>query len=256
MLDGPDGSLDNDFASSQTVVRRSEKIVKTKRSILTSNQTVMDSVFDHAEETFHVYCNYPADSKECKRVFIDGAEDTIISLPPHVGEGPFARIVSMKEADGDFQLPDHHLAHRSLEHLENPVYEVKIDYNFQNIKLKRDDEPVQIRVDYTNLMGYWDEMTDSPASRMKRSVGEQGLSEPEWRSRVQRAVSRDKNVRKREENIKVKTAMDTSDPTPAHNKRWFGVFGDWLSKLVCCALTLLIVSLHILTTNLDNGDKV
>jgi chitinase len=256
MLDGPDGSLDNDFASSQTVVRRSEKIAKTKRSILTSNQTVMDSVFDHAEETFQVYCNYPADSKECKRVFIDGAEDTIISLPPHVGEGPFARIVSMKEADGDFQLPDHHLAHRSLEHLENPVYEVKIDYNFQNIKLKRDDEPVQIRVDYTNLMGYWDEMTDSPASRMKRSVGEQGLSEPEWRSRVQRAVSRDKNVRKREENIKVKTEMDTSDSTPAHNKRWFGVFGDWLSKLVCCALTLLIVSLHILTTNLDNCDKV
>ena len=154
MLDGPKGSIDNEFSSSHTVVRRSPNTSVAKRSILTSNQTIMDSIFDHTEETFHVYCNFPIGSKECERVFINGVDNTIVSLPPHIGEGPFARIVSMKLADQYFQLPEHHLQHRSLRSISNPVYEVKINYNFQDIKLKRDDDTVQIRIDYTNLMGY------------------------------------------------------------------------------------------------------
>ncbi|GLA13199.1 hypothetical protein AnigIFM62618_009729 [Aspergillus niger] len=234
MLDGPDGSIDNDFATSHTVVRRSREIPRVKRSVLTTNQTLMDTVFDHAEETFHVYCNYPAGSHKCERVFIDGAEDTIIRLPDHVGEGPFARIVSMKAAHDEYQLPDHHLEHRSLERNMNPVYEVKIDYNFHLIKLKRDDEPVKIRVDYTNLMGYWDEMANSPAIRMKRGLGEEGLTEDEWRSRVQRAVVRHSNIEKRSENIHVKTPMKF---TGSHlDKRWWGAFKAWLQKLACIPL--------------------
>ncbi|KAJ5372784.1 hypothetical protein N7517_004790 [Penicillium concentricum] len=229
MLDGPEGSIDNDFSSSQTVVRRSPIVSKAKRSILTTNQTIMDSIFDHAEETFHVYCNFPVGSKECERVFIDGAEDTIISLPHHVGEGPFARIVSMKLAEDAFQLPGHHLQHRSLERISNPVYEVKVDYNFQDIKLKRDDDAVQIRVDYTNLMGYWDEMTNSPASRMKRGMGERSLTQDEWRARIQRASKRDKEFRKREEPVKVKTPMEVTKVQP--EKRWYGAFAEWLKKL-------------------------
>ncbi|CBF89323.1 hypothetical protein AN0517.2 [Aspergillus nidulans FGSC A4] len=230
MLDGPEGSIDNDFATTQTVVRRSRDVPRVKRSVLTTNQTALDTVFDHSEETFHVYCNYPARSRECGRIFIDGAEDTIISLPDHIGEGPFARIVYMKPADEDFQLPDHHLEHRSVERIENPVYEVKIDYNFHLIKPKRDSEPVQMRVDYTNLLGYWDEMTDSPASRMRRSLGERGLTKEEWRARVQRAVVRDKTVRKRDEKtIQVRTPMAFSG---SHiDKRWWGAFKDWLRKL-------------------------
>lgn len=234
MLDGPEGSIDNDFSSSHTVVRRSPHSSITKRSILTNNQTTMDSIFDHAEETFHVYCNFPIGSKKCERVFIDGATDTIISLPPHVGEGPFARIVSMKLADENFQLPEHHLHHRSMESISNPVYEVKIDYNFQDIKLKRDDDAVQIRIDYTNLMGYWDEMTNSPASRMKRGMGKQGLTQDEWRARVQRAAVRDKQLRKREEPIKIKTPMEVTKMQP--EKRWFGAFGEWLNKMVSSCL--------------------
>jgi chitinase len=231
MLDGPEGSLDNDFAVTQTVVRRSVKLPPRKRSVLTNNQTLLGSVFDHTEETFHVYCNFPPSSKECQRVFVDGAEDTIISLPPHVGEGPFARIVSMKQVDG-FELPDHHLQHRSLEKIESPVYEVKIDYNFQDIKLKRDDDAVQIRVDYTNLLGYWDEMTDSPASRRKRGMGEQAFTQDEWRAKVRRVASQDKKLRKREAPIKVKTPFDIGHSQP--EKRWFGAFGEWIKKLVSC----------------------
>lgn len=235
MLDGPEGSIDNSFADTHTISRRSATIPKVKRSVLTTNQTLMESVFDHHEETIHVYCNYPVGSRECERIFIDGAEDTIIRLPHHVGEGPFARIVSMELAHDEYQLPGHHVEHRRFKRNENPIYEVKIDYDFHKIIPKRADEPVNIRVDYTNLLGYWDEMTNSPASRMKRGMGEDGLTHAEWKSRVQRAASRDQTLRKRSgKPVEVKTGFDVADAHDSHlDKRWWGAFKDWLAKLVC-----------------------
>lgn len=60
----------------------------------------------------------------------------------------------MKPAHDEYQRPDHHLEHQLLKRNANPVYEVKIDYNFHLIKPKRANEPVNMRVDYINLMGY------------------------------------------------------------------------------------------------------
>ncbi|KAL4861164.1 hypothetical protein BDV12DRAFT_204280 [Aspergillus spectabilis] len=176
MLDGPEGSINNSFVDTQTVVCRSATIPKVKRLVLTTNQTLLDLVFDHHEEAIYIYCNYPAGSRECDQIFINGAEDTIIHLPHHVGEGLFARIVSMQLAYDKYQLPDHHVEHRRSKRNNNLVYEVKINYNFHKIIPKRADELVNIWVDYTNLLGYWDEMTNSPASRMKRGIGEDGLT--------------------------------------------------------------------------------
>lgn len=51
-------------------------------------------------------------------------------------------------------------------------------------------------------------MIDSLASRTKRAVEDEGLTQAEWRTRVQRAVVRDSSVRKLDENIRVKTPMD------------------------------------------------
>jgi chitinase len=96
MLDGPPGSIHNAFGSQYTVVTRDAPTNIKKRSIVTTNQTTLDSVFDYAEETILVYCNYPADSKECRQIFHKRAKDTIIRLPDHVGEGPWARVVSME----------------------------------------------------------------------------------------------------------------------------------------------------------------
>jgi chitinase len=231
MLDGPEGSIDNSFADTQTVVRRSPTILNKKRSVVTTNQTLMDEVFDHSEETLHIYCNYPAGSRECERIFIDGAEDTIIRLPDHIGEGPFARIVSIKPAHEQYKLPNHHVEHRRVKRNENPIYEVKIDYNFHLIHPKRADEPVNIRVDYTNLLGYWGEMTNSPASRMKRGMGEPGLIQAEWKDRVKRASARQNSARSRPDTpVHVSTEMEM--PEGHIQKRWWGAFRDWLAKLV------------------------
>ncbi|KAL6228777.1 hypothetical protein BDW75DRAFT_131550 [Aspergillus navahoensis] len=231
MLDGPEGSIDNSFADTQTVVRRSAAIPNVKRSVLTTNRTLLDSVFEHHEETIYVYCNYPVGSRECDRIFIDGAEDTIIRLPDHVGQGPFARVVSMELAHDEYRLPDHHVEHRRSKRNENPVYKVKIDYGFDKILPKRADEPVYIRVDYTNLLDYWSEMTNSPASRMKRGMGEDSLTHSEWMSRVQRAASRDQAVRKRSEKpVEIRTPMDLPR-SHSVDRRWWGAFKEWLAKM-------------------------
>ncbi|KAF4587937.1 putative bacteriodes thetaiotaomicron symbiotic chitinase [Ophiocordyceps camponoti-floridani] len=104
MIDGPRSSIDHTFATAYTVVRQVAQVPNVKRSDVTSNKTLLESVFDPLEETFHVYCNYRSGSSECDRVWMNGAEDTIVLLPDHVGEGPFARLVSMKTIRGRVML--------------------------------------------------------------------------------------------------------------------------------------------------------
>ncbi|KAL4941103.1 hypothetical protein BDV06DRAFT_223454 [Aspergillus oleicola] len=84
MLDGPPGSINNAFDEQYTLTTRDEPTRVPKGSIVTTNQTVLDSAFDHVQETVLVYCNHPADSKECREIFFKGAEDTIIHLPAHI----------------------------------------------------------------------------------------------------------------------------------------------------------------------------
>jgi hypothetical protein len=56
--------------------------------------------------------------------------------------------------------------------------------------IKREDEQVNIRVDYTNLLPYWDVVTASPASKRKRSTDE-ALTFSEWKARVDQAKELD-----------------------------------------------------------------
>lgn len=112
MLDGPPGSINNAFHADFTVLQRSEPVGILPRALATTNRTILDNVFTHSEETIRVYCNHPPDSEECRRLFYKGAVDTIIRLPNHVGEGPWARIVSM-EPDHMPSLPA--WAHRKRE---------------------------------------------------------------------------------------------------------------------------------------------
>ncbi|KAI9146996.1 Killer toxin subunits alpha/beta [Paramyrothecium foliicola] len=242
MLNGPRELLDDTFGETHEVVRQQKEKPKVKRSVLTTNQTLLESVFDHAEETFYVYCNYRHDSEACQRIFIGGAEDTIIRLPPHVGEGPFARLVSMEKAPSDYQLPQHHLQHRDTDGLtDNPVFEVKIDYDFARINAE--EGHVNIRVDYTNLMEYWDEVTSSPAkrSRIKRGLPEFSDDGPfrlkHFRDRVKRAHETEKAnpLRKRKADpIKATIPIHLEEKSTLLEtgvaKRWWGAFKDWLRK--------------------------
>ena len=231
MLDGAPGSLDNDFPASHTIARRTVEFSKRKRSLLTTNSTVIDSNFDHSEEVVYVYCNYPRDSPGCQKIWHKGAEDTIIRLPDHVGEGPYARVVSMNIAEQEYMLPQHHIQARSVERNTNPVYKLKFDYDFHLIKR---DDVVNIRVDFTNLLGYWDDITDVPSSKKsKREAYQEHLSNEAWRSRIGKAKRRHSKLRKRK--LPNKQDTTTTDMNPSNkslSKRWFGTFLAWLGRLV------------------------
>lgn len=236
MLNGAEEAIDDTFDKSMTVVSASAAPPKTKREILTNNQTLIDKVFEHAEETFYAYCNFPPGSIQCESLFAGGAEDTIIRLPAHVGEGPFARVVSVEPASGqEFELPGHHTRHRLEKRLSgNSVYKFKIDYNFH--LARQDRGPVNIRVDYTNLLGYWNELTDSPPSRSRIK---RGLREDEdytirnFRSRVQRAEVVEKKLNKRSGHVIKSTVPFGEEDLHLHNlnKRWWGAFTEWLKRL-------------------------
>ena len=230
MLDGAPGSLDNDFPNSHTITTRSVGVPKVTRSLLTTNSTIIDSTFEHSEEIVYVFCNFPQESKECQKVWYKGVEDTIIKLPAHVGEGPYARIVSMQLAEPEYQLPRHHVESRSLEGNTSPVYKLKFDYDFHLIKR---DDVVNMRVDFTNLLGYWDDLTDEPASKKKRDTNADHLSEREWRNRIGKAKRKHAMLRKRKVvGAQDATTTDMGDQYQPLEKRWFGKFLDWLSRLV------------------------
>lgn len=121
--------------------RRSSKIPYRRRSLITRNTTVLDSTFNYAKETVYVFYNRPPGSHECENVFYRGAEDTVISLPEHVDEGPYARVVSITPALEN-ELPHHHVRARLTEKNENIVYKLTFDYDFHLIK--RDDGPINM----------------------------------------------------------------------------------------------------------------
>ncbi|KAJ5946733.1 hypothetical protein N7454_003572, partial [Penicillium verhagenii] len=236
MLDGPAGSIDSSFASTYEFARRSEEVPNVKRSLFTTNRTRLVTNFDHSEETHYVFCKLPTGSAKCENVFIDGAEDTIIRLPEHIGEGPFARLVSIEPAHSSYSLPSHHLNKRVAQDNNNPVYKIKIDYNFQAIK--RDSGAINMRVDYTNLLDYWEDVTDTPATRRKKrsttSVRDEHMSYHEWRGKVDWAKTSHEALRKRQEAVmNSNTSFEhPSDQDPhAIQKRWFGSFKNWLKKM-------------------------
>lgn len=230
MLDGPPGSLDNDFPTSQTIARRQVETRKT-RSMLTTNRTMIGSTFDHSEETVYIYCNYKQTSPECRRLWLNGAPDTIIRLPSDLGEGPYARVVSLGLAEPEFDLPRHHVQARSLTGNVSPVYKLTFDYNFHLIKR---DETVNMRVDFTNLVGYWDELTDAPGRKQKRrQTHQEHMSKEEWRSKISQAKSRHEKLRKRGLATKaLRTSKDMGQGGNKLDQRWFGAFLDWLGRLV------------------------
>ncbi|KAI8228514.1 hypothetical protein K4K54_002151 [Colletotrichum sp. SAR 10_86] len=231
MLNGEEEAIDGNFQTSYTVVRRTVSVPRVKRDILTKNQTVLERVFEHVEETFQVYCKFPPGADECDAVWNGGAEDTIIRLPDHVGEGPFARVISMMPVGNDYQLPKHHLQHRSLDGIhDNSVYEVKVDYNFH--LARQDRGPVQIRVDFTNLLGC-----------PKKYIPDEGFTMLHFRDRVAKAKESEKRLPKRSGDTILTTVpleAEPADPKPDNclvsresniAKRWWGTFTRWLAKL-------------------------
>ena len=95
-----------------------------------------------------------------------------------------------------------------------------------------------MRVDYTNLLDYWKDITDTPATRRSKrsstSVRDKHIIYHKWRSKVQWAKSSHEALRKRQAAIMNSNTSFayTSDEEPyGLRKRWFGSFKNWLNKM-------------------------
>lgn len=111
------------------------------------------------------------------------------------------------------------------------VYVVKFDYNFRLIK-RQDEGPVRMRIDFTNLEGYWDEITNGTVSGSTKKRGlDQHTSFAEWKSRVDGAKKRVDNDMKKQRRTTTGVTALASRNRNTKVKRWFGPFLEWLEKL-------------------------
>ncbi|KAF3229694.1 hypothetical protein TWF106_000082 [Orbilia oligospora] len=186
MLDGPEDALQSQFPDDFEIIHKDDADpakLKKRSSLLTEDKETLDNTFTHEESTHLVYCKVGR-TDSCKRIFKNAAADTIIKLPNHIGSGPFARVVSMEEVI-DEDIPAHHKMKRSNENNNHTIYKLTFDYAFHLIKR---DTTVHMRMDYTNLVRYWDEITDEPGpSKKKRWWGPFG----EWLQRLNTVEGKD-----------------------------------------------------------------
>lgn len=123
--------------------------------------TARNDTFDNVVETHYIRCTSLLRSKNgtgCQSIFEGGAKNTIVKMPDHIGAGPFARVVSLE--------PVSSMKRSTTEQ----VYELVTDYDFA-AAAEEEKGDVNFRIDYTNLLEYWNDITDTPASR-KRWFGD------------------------------------------------------------------------------------
>ncbi|KAF8449898.1 hypothetical protein BDZ91DRAFT_702718 [Kalaharituber pfeilii] len=133
-----------------------------KRSLKFRNDT-----FDNEVEHFRVFCPHGSESELCTAIFKGRVEDTIIGMPPGIGAGPYAHIVRFEKSKNQ-SLSRRALRwrRRNSEQREDVVYDLVVDYDFASIN-GDGKGPVQFRVDFTNLVEYWDAVTTAFPEELK-----------------------------------------------------------------------------------------
>lgn len=117
-------------------------------------------------KTVRIVCMDDGADSNCDDIYEEGAEGTIARLPDGCGEGAYVVVRLLKESQ-DQSMPAHIFSRKRS---ASKVMDLTFDYNFGLVK--RVDEEVFIRIDYSNLPGYWDIIVDSPGrgSRRKRAL--------------------------------------------------------------------------------------
>ncbi|KAK4069890.1 CAZyme family GH18 [Trichoderma aggressivum f. europaeum] len=117
---------------------------------------VKDQPKDKAQ-TARVTC-LSEDLRECFRVLERGVEGTIVEMPDNsllqCAPNMFARAISLEISVDQSIPPSVGRAPTS------PVYDFSFDFNLG--LMRRDTNNTSIRVDYSNVKGYWDHLVDTP----------------------------------------------------------------------------------------------
>jgi hypothetical protein len=97
----------------------------------------------------------------CLRVRNGGVEGTVVQIPDECSGSSFARAVSL-EPSKDQTVP----AHLKRDASNSTVYDFTFDYNIP--LMRRDASEFSIRMDYSNVPGYWNAIVDSPGAQAKK----------------------------------------------------------------------------------------
>lgn len=170
------------------------------------------------EQTVQMVCTDLSEDSNCGHIRRGlGVPGTILQMPNGCGPGKYAVAVDM--APSANQTLPHHISKRKLKH--SPiVYDLRFDYEYARIP--RDFGDTQLRVDFSNQEGYWDEVVAASASKRrktKRSLEDVGGNHKRWLEEEWRDDMTD--LRRGE--------LSHEDL----HKRWFGKdILDWLGGLL------------------------
>lgn len=108
------------------------------------------NLLDHAletQQTVRIVC-LSGPTKDCFGVEKGGVEGTVVKMPDNCGNGTYTRAISLKPSRNQTLPTD--LANEGL---LSDVYDFTFDYNMGAVR--RDAGTLSIRMDYSNVPGYW-----------------------------------------------------------------------------------------------------
>lgn len=165
-------------------------------------------------QTIRMVCTDASENSNCAKIGLGhGVPGTILQMPEGCGPGKYAVAKSMVPSESQV-LP------RGLESLPHRavVYDLTFDYDFARVP--RDLGNTQLRIDFSNQQGYWDEVVAAAAStkkKRKRSLHEAGGSHKRWLEEEFREDLHFNGLASRDE----------------FHKRWFGSSViDWLTRML------------------------
>ncbi|KAK0560437.1 hypothetical protein OC861_006279 [Tilletia horrida] len=162
---------------------------------------------DEPQEVF-AYCRKGMNHTHsgCSHVMTGGAQHTIIRLPKTCAKGNWARIDFLDEHHDHTVLPQSHMAKVPA---GEKVYRMRFDYNFAAVPAS--NGPVYMRIDASDIIGYWDEIVDTPMSK--------------------RHVVRGTPLSNCTTAQQKRSLHDPELCAPAPKKRWWGAFKDWINRI-------------------------
>ncbi|KAI0436524.1 carbohydrate-binding module family 18 [Xylaria telfairii] len=130
-------------------------------------------------QTVQMVCMDLSKTSNCHKIGLGhGVPGTILEMPKGQGCGPSKYAVAVSMEPSKNQTLPTHLRKRVLDGLP-VVYDLTFDYDWKRVP--RDLGDTQVRVDYSNEVGYWDSIVDKAASKKrKRSLDEMKGNHRRW----------------------------------------------------------------------------
>ncbi|KAJ5658730.1 CAZyme family GH18, partial [Penicillium longicatenatum] len=178
MIDGDTDAYDESLVDQWTFLDDDDSTI-LKRNVRKRNIfEARSDTFDNEVEKYRIKCSsLLQDSSGCQTIFSGGASNTIVKMPLYRGAGPYARVISLVPEGSTTGLNS-----RS----SDDVYELTVDYDLAAAS-EEEKGDVNFRIDYTNLLEYWDDVTDKSPDKRKRWFG----SFSAWLKKVTTIVKED-----------------------------------------------------------------